>query len=283
LETIAIVGVGLIGGSFGLAMKKAGFGGQILGVSSDKAIAEALRRGAIDRGLPLAEAVSGAGLIYLAQPIGRIVDTLRRLDALVRPGALITDAGSTKSAIVSLARVVIRRCQFLGGHPMAGKEKRGAGEADADLFAGRTYVLTPTREEDLRTPAAAEFLHWLGQIGATPLVMGPDQHDLVVSFTSHLPQLASTALAATVAENLESPEDLEVAGPGLSDTTRLAGSPYEIWRDILATNTDSIDRALAAYIAKLEHMRENLRTRQMQEQFEAGAALAARLRSKNGL
>ena len=93
--------------------------------------------------------------------------------------------------------------------------------------------------------------------------------------------MASTALAATVAENLESPEDLEVAGPGLSDTTRLAGSPYEIWRDILATNTDSIDRALAAYIAKLEHMRENLRTRQMQEQFEAGAALAARLRSKS--
>jgi prephenate dehydrogenase len=281
LETIAIVGVGLIGGSFGLAMKKAGFGGRILGVSSDKAIADALRRGAIDRGLPLAEAVSAADLIYLAQPIGRIMDTLRRLDGLAKPGALITDAGSTKSAIVSLARAVIRRCQFLGGHPMAGKEKRGAGEADADLFAGRTYVLTPTREEDLRTPNAAEFLQWIERIGASPLVMGPDQHDQVVSFTSHLPQLASTALAATVAENLESPEDLDVAGPGLSDTTRLARSSYEIWRDILATNTDSIDRALAAYIARLEHMRENLRTRQMQEQFEAGAALAARLRPKS--
>jgi prephenate dehydrogenase len=176
---------------------------------------------------------------------------------------------------------VIRRCQFLGGHPMAGKEKRGAGEADADLFAGRTYVLTPTREEDLRTPNAAEFLQWIERIGASPLVMGPDQHDQVVSFTSHLPQLASTALAATVGENLESPEDLEVAGPGLTDTTRLARSSYEIWRDILATNTDSIDRALAAYIARLEHMRENLRTRQMQEQFEAGAALAARLRPKS--
>src|SRR5260370_3846165 len=182
----------MIGGSFGLAMKKAGFGGQILGVSSDKAIAEALRRGAIDRGLPLAEAVRGAGLIYLAQPIGRIVDTLRRLDALVRPGALITDAGSTKSAIVSLARVVIRRCQFLGGHPMAGKEKRGAGEADADLFAGRTYVLTPTREEDLRTPAAAEFLHWLAQICATPLLLGPHQPYLVVSFTARHPRVPPT-------------------------------------------------------------------------------------------
>jgi len=278
LETVAIVGVGLIGGSFGLALKKAGFTGEILGVSSDRSIADALRLGAIDRGLTLADAARAADLIYLAQPIGRIMDTLRRVDGLAKEGALITDAGSTKSAIVSLARNVIRRSQFLGGHPLAGKEKRGASEADADLFAGRIWVLTPTREQDMETPRAREFVAWLERIGAKPLVMGPDQHDLVVSFTSHLPQLASTALAATVAENLESPEDLEVAGPGLADTTRLAKSSYEIWRDILATNTDSIDRALAAYIAKLEHMRENLRTRQMQEQFESGAALAERLR-----
>ena len=161
---------------------------------------------------------------------------------------------------------------------MAGKETRGVAEAEAGLFEGRTYVLTPTRETDLETPRAKAFLEWIGRIGAVPVVMGPDQHDLIVSFTSHLPQLASTALAATVGENLESTEDLVVAGPGLADTTRLAKSSYEIWRDILATNTDSIDRALAAYIARLEHMRENLRTRQMQEQFEAGASLAARLR-----
>ena len=278
METVAIVGVGLIGASFGLALRKAGYTGAILGVSSDTAIAEALRRGAIDRGLPLAEAVRDADLIYLAQPIGRIMDTLRRVDAPARAGALITDAGSTKSAIVALARGVIHRCQFLGGHPMAGKEKRGASEAEADLFEGRVYVLTPTRETDLETPPVREFLEWLRRIGAKPVILGPDQHDLVVSFTSHLAQLASTALAATVAENLESPEYLEVSGPGLVDTTRLAKSAYEIWRDILATNTDSIDRALAAYIAKLEHMRDNLRTRQMQELFESGAALASRLR-----
>jgi prephenate dehydrogenase len=161
---------------------------------------------------------------------------------------------------------------------MAGKEKRGVAEAEAGLFEGRTYVLTPTRETDLETPRAKVFRDWIKRIGAVAVVMGPDQHDLIVSFTSHLPQLASTALAATVGENLESVEDLEVAGPGLADTTRLANSSYEIWRDILATNTDSIDRALAAYIACLEHMRENLRTRQMQEQFEDGAKLAARLR-----
>jgi prephenate dehydrogenase len=278
LGVVAIVGVGLIGGSFGLALRKAGFDGEILGVSSDTAIAEALQRGAIDRGLPLAEAASTADLIYLAQPIGRIMDTLRRLDGLVKQDALITDAGSTKSAIVSLARQMIRRCQFLGGHPMAGKARRGASEGDADLFRGRTYVLTPTHESDLNTPRAVELLGWIRSFGAIPVVMGPDRHDEVVSFTSHLPQLASTALAATAAENLESPDDLQVAGPGLSDMTRLAGSAYEIWRDILATNTDSIDRALAAYIARLEHIRENLRTRAVEEQFAAGAALAARLR-----
>ncbi len=278
MRTVSIVGVGLIGGSFGLALRKAGFAGEILGVSSDAAIAEAVRRGAIDRGLPLAEAAANADLIYIAQPIGRIMDTLRHLDGLVREDALITDAGSTKSAIVSLARKVIRKCQFLGGHPMAGKEKRGVAEAEAGLFEGRTYVLTPTRETDLETPRAKVFLEWIKRIGAVAVVMGPDRHDMTVSFTSHLPQLASTALAATVGENLESAEDLEVAGPGLADTTRLAKSSYEIWRDILATNTDSIDRALAAYIARLEHMRENLRTRQMQEQFEIGASLAARLR-----
>jgi prephenate dehydrogenase len=278
LRTVAIVGVGLIGGSFGLALRRAGFTGEILGVSSDRAIADAMGRGAIDRGLPLAEAAPLADLIYLAQPIGRIMDTLRHLDGVAREDALITDAGSTKSAIVALARKVIRKCQFLGGHPMAGKEKRGAAEADAALFAGRTYVLTPTSEADLETPRAKAFLEWIGRIGAVPVVMGPDRHDLVASFTSHLPQLASTALAATVAENLESPEDLEVAGTGLLDMTRLAKSSFEIWRDILATNSDSIDRALAAYIARLEYLRENLRTRQMQEEFETGAGLAERLR-----
>lgn len=278
MRTVAIVGVGLIGGSFGLALRKAGFDGEILGVSSEAAIAEGLRRGAIDRGLPLDEAAAKADLIYIAQPIGRIIDTLRHLDGVVREDALITDAGSTKSAIVSVARKMIRRCQFLGGHPMAGKEKRGVAEAEAGLFVGRTYVLTPTRETDLETACARNFLEWIGRIGAVPVVMGPDRHDLIVSFTSHLPQLAATALAATVGENLESAEDLEVAGPGLADTTRLAKSSYEIWRDILATNTDSIDRALAAYIARLELMRENLRTRQMQEQFAAGASLAERLR-----
>src|SRR5207237_2696971 len=122
--------------------------------------------GAIDRGAPLAEAVGQADLIFLSQTIGRILDTVRHLDTLLRPGALVTDAGSTKCQIVDLARQYITRGQFLGGHPMAGKETRGAAAADAEVFRGKTWVLTPDEDAELQTPAAREFLGWLERLGA---------------------------------------------------------------------------------------------------------------------
>jgi prephenate dehydrogenase len=274
MQNVAIVGTGLIGASFGLALRKAGFEGEIVGVSSPRALAEALAAGAIDRGATLAEAAGRADLVFLSQAIGRILDSLRHLDPLVRPGALVTDAGSTKCEIVDLARQKIERCQFLGGHPMAGKETRGAASADAGLFEGRTWVLTPDEPAELATPAAREFRDWLERIGARIMVLDSDEHDRVVAMTSHLPQLASTALAATI----EDQGRLEISGPGLFDMTRLAGSSYDLWRDILATNTEHIERALAVYIQKLEHMRENLRTRQLQKEFERAAGLAGRLR-----
>jgi len=278
MNHVAIVGTGLIGASFGLALRKSGFTGAITGVSSPRAIADAMAAGAIDRGASLAEAAGQADLVFLSQTIGRILDTIRHLDALVQPGALVTDAGSTKCEIVDLARQSIGRCQFLGGHPMAGKEKRGAAAADAELFRNRTWVLTPDEPAELETPAARQFRGWLQRIGARIVVLDADEHDRVASLTSHLGQLASTALAATVADRLGSPAHLQVAGPGLEDMTRLALGSYDLWRDILATNTGHIERALSEYIQKLEHMRENLRTRQLQEEFERGAGLAGRLR-----
>ena len=159
---------------------------------------------------------------------------------------------------------------------MAGKEKRGVAEADAELFRGRTYVLTPVDPAELETGPANDFLDWLRRMGARPMVLTPEEHDRVVSFTSHLPQLASTALAATVAE--QAGDHLSVAGPGLADTTRLALSPFELWRDILATNSGPIQEALNAYIGKLEHVRDHLRTREMESEFEIAAALAATVR-----
>jgi len=280
MQNVAIVGTGLIGASFGLALREAGFRGAILGVSSPRAIADAVARGAIDRGAPLGEAVATADLVFLSQAIGRILDTIRHLDPMLKPGALVTDAGSTKCEIVDLARQTIVRGQFLGGHPMAGKEKRGAAAADAELFRGRTWVLTPDDPAEMETPAARDFTTWLGRFGARLVTLDCDQHDRLVAMTSHLPQLASTALAATLAERLPPGARLEVAGPGALDMTRLALSSYDLWRDILATNTDHIDRALGFYIQKLEHLRENLRTRQLQEEFARGAAIAARLRGE---
>jgi prephenate dehydrogenase len=177
---------------------------------------------------------------------------------------------------VDIARQAIGRGQFLGGHPMAGKETRGAAAADADLFRGRPWVLTPDEPAELETPAAREFRGWLERIGARLVVLDADEHDRVVARTSHLPQLASTALAALLDETPHT----RVSGSGLADMTRLALSSYDLWRDILATNSGHIDRALSAYIQELEHMRENLRTRELQEEFRRGARMAARLREE---
>lgn len=279
-QTVAIVGVGLIGASFGLALKKAGFGGRILGVSSPSALAEALQRGAIDESATLEEAAGRAELVFLAQPIQRILETLTRLDPLLRAGALVTDAGSTKRRIVTQAEACIRRGQFLGGHPMAGKEKRGAAEADADLFVGRTWVLTPRHVRELQTAGVREYLRWIRAIGATPLVMDPDEHDRTVALTSHLPQLLSTALAATLQQRLPHDDALRVAGPGLLDMTRLAASPFEIWRDILATNSDAIALALDAFAERLAALRRNLGGESQAADFEDAARLARRLRRR---
>ncbi len=274
MKTVAIVGTGLIGTSFGLALRSAGFDGEIVGVSSERALSGALAAGAVDRGAPLAEAVAGADLIFLSQTIGRILDTIHHLDPFVKPGALVTDAGSTKCEIVDTARQWISRCQFLGGHPMAGKETRGPQAAEAGLFQGRPWVLTPDESSELDTDAATDFADWLERIGAREVVLDAAEHDRLVAMTSHLPQLASTALAATLANT----RGTEVSGSGLMDMTRLALSSYDLWRDILATNSEAIERALAAYIQELEHIRENLRTRQLQEEFERGARLAETLR-----
>jgi prephenate dehydrogenase len=232
--------------------------------------------GAIENGGALAEVVPQADLVFLSQTIGRILDTIRHIDPLLKPGALVTDAGSTKCEIVDVARQAITRAQFLGGHPMAGKETRGASAAEGELYRGRTWVLTPDEPGELETDAAREFRGWLQRIGARTVILDADDHDRVVSLTSHLPQLASTALAATIGDSAR----LDVSGSGLADMTRLALSSYDLWRDILATNSDHIDRALAAYIQELEHLRENLRTRQLQEEFEQGARVAGRLRTR---
>jgi prephenate dehydrogenase len=274
METVAIIGVGLIGGSFGLALKSAGFRGRIVGVSSPQTIEKALRRGAVDEGASLEEAAPRADLIYLAGPIHAILETIPALDGLARPGALVTDAGSTKRRICE-AGSRLRGALFLGGHPMAGKEKRGVEEADAELFRGRPWLLTPSRREDLKTPAAREFVQWLERIGAEPRVMTPEEHDRTVALSSHLPQMLSTALAASLEEK---PGVERAAGPGLVDMTRLALSGWDIWRDILETNRDEIVAAIGLYEERLRALKARLEQGLPEEEFRRGAEFSLRLR-----
>lgn len=277
MDTVAIFGVGLIGGSFALALRKAGFPGRIIGVSSDHTIRAALSLGVIDEALAPQDAAAQADLIYLAQPIAKIIDSLADFDAWVKPGALITDAGSTKQAIVQRAGQVISRAQFLGGHPLAGRERRGVEAAEADLFQGRPYVLTPRAPADLETPAARDFLAWIPRIGSLPVIMNAHEHDRTLAFTSHLPQLASTALAALLDGRPEAQSG--VYGPALVDSTRLALSSFDIWGDILATNRDQILLALGSYIDRLQEFRGSLDREAMRRQFDAAARVARELRA----
>lgn len=276
IETVAIFGVGLIGGSFALALRKAGFSGRILGVSSPATLARALELGVVDAGLTAREAAQSADLIYLSQPILQIVEALAELNNWVRPDTFVTDAGSTKGVIVARAAEVLTRCQFLGGHPMAGREQRGVEAADAGLFQGRPYVLTPRSASELETERASQFLDWLNRIGALPVILEAAAHDRIVAYTSHLPQLASTALAALL-EGRDEPKS-RVFGPALVDSTRLALSSFDVWGDILATNPDAIREALGNYISKLQEFSASLDSAQMRAHFQQGSRFAGSLR-----
>jgi prephenate dehydrogenase len=276
MQTVAIFGVGLIGGSFALALRKAGFSGQILGVSSPETIQRALDLKVIDDAAEPDGAAHAADLIYLSQPILQIIDSLPQVARSIRPGALVTDAGSTKSEIVQRAAALFSHGQFLGGHPMAGRERRGVDAAEADLFTGRPYVLTPHSITQLEQPNAQQFQEWLAKIGAVPMLLDPAEHDRIVAFTSHLPQLASTALAAMLSARTE-PKS-RVFGPALLDSTRLALSSFDIWSDIFTTNRAPALEALSAYIAQLQQIRAVFETAELREQFDRASEFAALLR-----
>jgi prephenate dehydrogenase len=278
MNTLAIAGVGLIGGSFGLALRKAGFTGRILGISSAETIARARELGAIDEGVSLEEALDQADVLYLSQPINVILETIAYLGPLLKRDILITDAGSTKRTIVGQAQTHIQRGQFLGGHPIAGKEVRGVAAADPDLFRSRPYVLTPEPLASLDTPAARDFVSWIAKIGSEIVILSANSHDRALAFTSHLPQLASTALASIISSEFIEKGSVVPAGPGLQDMTRLAHSSFEIWRDILGNNSDEVRHALEVYIDKLTNFRDNLTSSTLVRDFTSAAEAAGRLR-----
>ncbi|MBI4910321.1 MAG: prephenate dehydrogenase/arogenate dehydrogenase family protein [Acidobacteria bacterium] len=277
IQTVTICGVGLIGGSFALGLRKAGFKGKILGVSSRQTLETAIGLGVIDEGVGKEEGIGRADVIYLAQPILRIIDFLTVVAANRQPHALVTDAGSTKVKIMERALELLPDAVVLGGHPMAGKELRGVEQAEATLFEGRPYILTASKVS-LSNELAMEFVAWIEAMGARVLYMDAGQHDSTISLISHLCQMTSTALACTVLDSITSTKDLEAAGPALRDMTRVAMSSYELWRDIIETNRGPIEEAMQRMIEHLQDMKNHLDGAYIAEEFSRGAGLATSLR-----
>jgi prephenate dehydrogenase len=283
ISRVTILGTGLIGGSFGLALKKYTSDVQISGWDRLEILREAQSRGAIDKSFAgdLAPALQNADLIYVALPIAPTIDVLPEIARHAPAHALITDACSTKARIMQSVEEAFSAkngARFLGGHPMTGRELSGVAHADADLFRGNTYALigASTAEEDARVSA---FLKILEKIGARPLWLGAPQHDYAVGLVSHLPQLAAVALAGFLYDRLdENGLPITLAGPGLHDALRIAGSPYSTWRDIVLTNQDVISAALDLLARRLDDLRERLASRELEADFDAANELYKLLR-----
>jgi len=277
VKTVAIAGVGLIGGSFALALRKSGFDGRILGVSSERTTAKARKLGVIHEAASLEEAAERADLLFLAQPVFPLIEDIGRLRGKLRPDALVTDGGSTKARICDAGSDALGS-QFMGGHPMAGKEARGVEHADANLFQGCNWVLTPADRSHLDTDAARWLQARIRAFGAKLVILDPEEHDRMVASTSHLVQLLSTTLAVTLAEV---PGAARVAGPASIEMTRVAMSDFGMWRDILATNPENVRAAIDAFLGNLEQVRDMVTDPELQKTFEKAANSARGLRSPN--
>ncbi|MGC1659637.1 MAG: prephenate dehydrogenase [Candidatus Acidiferrales bacterium] len=274
----AILGMGLIGGSFALALKRAHPETAIVGFDRPETLERAKKREPLAAVLQettadFATAVHGADLIYVALPIVAAVEALPSIAASAASDALITDACSTKSAICRAAAEAFRGgTRFLGGHPMAGKEQSGIDHADANLFRGARYALIALETDpDLRVQKFAALLH---KIGAEPVWCDADTHDWAAGVVSHLPQMVSIALARVIADETdETGLPVSLAGSGLRDALRLAASPYSVWRDICLTNTDNIARSLDRIEQAVSYLRTRLASRELEQEFHAANEL----------
>lgn len=252
-RSLGIAGVGLIGGSIGLAARKAGW--EVAGVDRAEVLDEAVNLGAIDRPSTLDE-IRGADLVVLAAPISKVTALL---GSITPTDSLITDAASAKGEIVAEASK--QGLRFVGGHPMAGSQLAGVTNAEADLFRGARYFLTPTdhtNPEDYR-----EVVQFVRELGATPTAVDPEQHDLLMAALSHLPHLMAAALLK-VASDI-SPEALSFAGPSFRDLTRVGASNPSLWSDILAENAPALGEALGAFAGAMAQLGSEVSNREAME------------------
>jgi prephenate dehydrogenase len=284
IQRVTVLGTGLIGGSFARALRKYTPDMHIVGWDRPEVILQAKTAGAIDEGFyeSLEPAIRRADLIYIALPIGHTLDLLPELSQHAPPHALVTDAGSTKQRIwQAAAELFVEEVGpiFLAGHPMAGREQSGFAHADADLFQNATYALVGSAD-DTHDPRVTAFVKILEKIGARPFWIGAQQHDYAVGLASHLPQLAAIGLASFLYDRLdENGLPITLAGPGLRDTLRLAGSPYPTWRDIVLTNREVLSAALDLFARRLDDLRERLASRDLEADFDAANELYKLLRN----
>src|SRR3954453_4627078 len=258
-EKIGIVGLGLIGGSIALKSRELWPTSLVIAVDTKDVLETAMRLHAIDVAADDLIVLAEADIVILAAPVKQNIAILGNLDEHVRQPAVVTDTGSTKREIVAAAAELPPRFTFVGGHPLAGAAQGGLDHARPDLFVGRPWLLTPnTGARAFQASDALDKLTaFIQALGAEPRIVAPDAHDRMLAFLSHLPQLAASALMQVVGDAVGH-DGLALAGRGLADTTRLASSPVDIWRDIAASNADQIGPALDALIAVLQDLRRDL-------------------------
>ncbi len=278
MKKVLIVGTGLIGASVGLALKANGFEGEVAGWDANaEELKKALEIKAIDRALEGRDAVpdTDADVVVLATPVLPILDWMQQLAPKLKETQLVTDVGSTKGEITALAGKLFNqagRARCLPGHPMAGKESGGAGLAEAELFRGATWLFCRGEGWSAEGELEMEWRKAVVRMGAVMREMDPARHDEVCAWVSHLPQMVATALAAELQDRFA--DDREgmaavqaIGGRALREMTRLGASPYSMWRDVAMTNPKAIAETLAALEQRLAHVRENLKTPALRDEF----------------
>jgi prephenate dehydrogenase len=283
IQRITIIGLGLIGGSLALALKRTGRRLDIAGCDRAEVLATAIGRQMVVRGSsdPVA-AAQGSDVVLLATPVGSIIDLIERLGPVLPASTLLTDVGSTKREIVERAQQVFGSAaasRFLPGHPMAGAEHTGLDHADAELFQGAPWIFSMVNGPPEAGTVAAEWMELVREIGAVPVLLDAARHDRLCAWVSHLPQMVSTALASALEAEFGDDEAIRtISGRGLQDMTRLAASPYALWRDIVATNSKNLGDALLKFEQHVSHLRDNLRGPALREEFDAGNAFRKKLK-----
>lgn len=282
----------MIGGSFGLAVREHWPAAKLSGWDRAEVLDRAKAMGAIDAAArDLESAVREADLVYIALPVHAAMEMLQAIARAARANALVTDACGTKVTICRLAAKLFsgdggNGAAFLGGHPVAGKERSGVENASKDLLRGARYALVAGEsvagESGGRDKRVEDFVALVRAIGATPVFCDAETHDWATAIVSHLPQLVSIALAGVVQDETDETDGTglpaSLAGTGLRDMARLAGSPYDVWRDICLTNTTNISRALDRLAQHLDYLRANLATRELKTEFETANRLYKTLR-----